>query len=115
MNGRNNSGYRGGARMLPGIKQGVHPSGGGVPAGRSAPAQRMGGITPQTANAQKYAKGGKVKHADAAQDKKLIAQMLEKATGKKPVKRAMGGAGKTRLGLPKPKAIRRGTLVGGVK
>lgn len=84
------------------------------------------GPVPKPANTMKFAKGGKV-HSDAAQDRKLIADMIKKAEAKphkegkkmshggKMAKYAAGGAAKVRRKSPTPKPPRMGTLVGGIK
>ena len=67
------------------------------PAGSSRPAN-FRGKPPAPGNVARYAKGGKVKHDDAAQDKSLINKMIadamppsKAARAKKPLKKAAGG------------------------
>ncbi len=94
-----NSGRQRGARMMPEVMAlNKQPKPTGTPAGRMGPPQPMAGPRPMPANAQRYAKGGKV-HKDEKQDRALIEKMMKAATGKKPIKRAVGGIAKQRRGV----------------
>lgn len=75
------------------------------------------GKPPQPANVARYAKGGKVKHDDAKQDKSLIAKMINAAMPRnkvgraKPVKKAMGGpiiAPNAAVGPPQATPMKKG-------